>query len=86
MENVLLTKTTRLNASVTPTGLVPIVILMLTSAPRELTSALLQRTVSTTTAVSNAAAALATLVTASPARISTSVRLELTSALRTPSV
>ena len=33
MENVLLTKTTRLNASVTPTGLVPIVILMLTSAP-----------------------------------------------------
>ena len=33
MENVLLTKTTRHNASVTPTGLVPIVILMLTSAP-----------------------------------------------------
>ena len=33
MENVSLTKTTRLNASVTPTGLVPIVILMLTSAP-----------------------------------------------------
>jgi len=33
MENALPTKTTRLNVSVTPTGLVPIVILMLTSAP-----------------------------------------------------
>ena len=33
MENALPMKTTRLNVFVTPTGLVPIVILMLTSAP-----------------------------------------------------